>query len=558
MFKSIVIVALLLNGSLSPLLDTYIIEIPNTIDISNDGNFDVVIKENNLKDNQTLSICFPKQFKLSDVYGKSDIVGTIINNEIVFNSNSAKETIYYSLNNIPVGSWQGNLTMTIDLNTVAKTNVLDNPKNINNILKNIAPNIITFSNDVDDYINKYDVSSAKDESIILYNVDDSEIIISNNSDQKIICNDMTSLFANLTTLTTINNIDKLDLSECDSMEGLFENDRYLSAINGLNNLNVSNIKNMSYMFSGCSNITSVPISNWNTLNLENASYMFSKATKITSFDFVKNWNTGNLKDVSYMFTSTRGSTIDLSNWNVDNIESMEGLFKLSRFKDINLSKWNPMNCTSTKSMFESCTYLTNINNIDSLNFANVNNMSYMFSNTALTSLNLNHFNAQSVVDFSYFLYNNKKLTSLTGINNLVTKSTTNLSNMFQGCVNLQNITIDGWNTENVTDMSYFFDSNSQTLDSSIYKINGFESLNLNNLVNASHLFNKCRYLDISDLSATSLSSIKNIDYAFYGCWNINTASLENWKTFIDSSVSKNNTFSSDSGKTYGSIIPSWY
>lgn len=558
MFKSIVIVTLLLNGSLSPLLDTYIIEIPNTINISNDGNFDVVIKENNLKDNQTLSICFPKQFKLSDVYGKSDIVGTIINNEIVFNSNSTKETIYYSLNNIPVGSWQGNLTMTIDLNTVAKTNVLDNPKNINNILKNIAPNIISFSNDVDDYFDKYDISLAKDGSIILYNIDDSEIIISNNSDQKIICNDMTSLFANLTTLTTINNIDKLDLSECDSMEGLFENDRYLSAINGLNNLNVSNIKNMSYMFSGCSNITSVPISNWNTLNLENTSYMFSKATKITSFDFVKNWKTGNLKDVSYMFTSTRGSTIDLSNWNVDNIESMEGLFKLSRFKDINLSKWNPMNCTSTKSMFESCTYLTNINNIDSLNFANVNNMSYMFSNTALTSLNLNHFNAQSVVNFSYFLYNNKKLTNLTGINNLVTESATNLSNMFQGCVNLQNITIDGWNTENVTDMSYFFDSNSQTLDSSIYKINGFESLNLNNLVNASHLFNKCRYLDISDLSATSLSSIKNIDYAFYGCWNINTASLENWKTYIDSSVSKNNTFSSDSGKTYGSIIPSWY
>lgn len=558
MFKSIVIVALLLNGSLSPLLDTYIIEIPNTINISNDGNFDVVIKENNLKDNQTLSICFPKQFKLSDVYGKSDIVGTIINNEIVFNSNSAKETIYYSLNNIPVGSWQGNLTMTIDLNTVAKTNVLDNPENINNILKNIAPNIITFSNDVDDYINKYDVSLAKDESIILYNVDDSEIIISNNSDQKIICNDMTSLFANLTTLTTINNIDKLDLSECNSMEGLFENDRYLSAINGLNNLNVSNIKNMSYMFSGCSNITSVPISNWNTLNLENTSYMFSKATKITSFDFVKNWNTGNLKDVSYMFTSTRGSTIDLSNWNVDNIESMEGLFKLSRFKDIDLSSWNPISCISTKSMFESCTYLTNINNIDSLNFANVNNMSYMFSNTALTSLNLNHFNAQSVVNFSYFLYNNKKLTNLTGINNLVTESATNLSNMFQGCVNLQNITIDGWNTENVTDMSYFFDPNSQTLDSSIYKINGFESLNLNNLVNASHLFNKCRYLDISDLSTISLSSIKNIDYAFYGCWNINTASLENWKTYIDGSVSRNNTFSSDSGKTYGSIIPSWY
>ena len=41
---------------------------------------------------------------------------------------------------------------------------------------------------------------------------------------------------------------------------------------------------MSYMFSGCSSLTSLNLSNFNTNNVNNMSFMFSKCSSLTSLN----------------------------------------------------------------------------------------------------------------------------------------------------------------------------------------------------------------------------------------------------------------------------------
>ena len=63
-----------------------------------------------------------------------------------------------------------------------------------------------------------------------------------------------------------------------------------------------NVKNISYMFSGCSSLSSLPdISNWNTNNVTNMSSMFYGCSSLSSLPDISNWNTNNVTNMSYLF-----------------------------------------------------------------------------------------------------------------------------------------------------------------------------------------------------------------------------------------------------------------
>ena len=59
---------------------------------------------------------------------------------------------------------------------------------------------------------------------------------------------------------------------------------------------------MSYMFYGCSSLTSLSdISKWNINNVTNMSYMFYGCSSLTSLFDISKWNTNNVTNMSYMF-----------------------------------------------------------------------------------------------------------------------------------------------------------------------------------------------------------------------------------------------------------------
>ena len=92
---------------------------------------------------------------------------------------------------------------------------------------------------------------------------------------------------------------------------------------------IDKISDMSYMFSGCSSLSSLPdISNWNTNNANNMSGMFYECKSLSSLPDISNWNTNNIKDISDMFygCSLLLSLPDISKWNTNNVTDMNRMF----------------------------------------------------------------------------------------------------------------------------------------------------------------------------------------------------------------------------------------
>ena len=89
-------------------------------------------------------------------------------------------------------------------------------------------------------------------------------------------------------------------------------------------------------------------------------------------------------------------------------------------------------------MFYNCTALTSLD-LQHFNTQNVTDMSWMFYNcTALTSLDLQHFNTKKVTDMSSMFYNCTALTSL-DLQHFNTKKVTDMYEMFSGCAALTTI-----------------------------------------------------------------------------------------------------------------------
>ena len=120
---------------------------------------------------------------------------------------------------------------------------------------------------------------------------------------------------------------------------------------------------------------------------------------------------------------------------------------------------NTENVTDMSGMFWGCTALTTLD-VSHFDTKNVTSMSYMFSNCfALTTLNVSNFNTQNVTNMYYMFSDCTALTTL-DVSHFDTQNVTNMSNMFSGCKALTTLDVSNFDTKNVTDMSWMFSFNS--------------------------------------------------------------------------------------------------
>ena len=106
---------------------------------------------------------------------------------------------------------------------------------------------------------------------------------------------------------------------------------------------INNVTNMSFMFYGCSLLSSLPdISKWNTSNVTNMSNMFNGCSSLSSLPDISKWITNNVTNnvtnMSYMFSgcSSLSSLPDISKWNTNNVTYIIQMF--SGCSNIILSK----------------------------------------------------------------------------------------------------------------------------------------------------------------------------------------------------------------------------
>ena len=192
----------------------------------------------------------------------------------------------------------------------------------------------------------------------------------------------------------------------------FRNCEKLTQIEGFEHLNTEEVTDMSWMFMGCSRLTSLDVSHFNTQKVTNMEQMFNRCSGLTSLD-VSNFNTENVTNMTSIFFGCSGLTsLDVSHFNTEKVTDMS--------------------C-----MFYECDKLTSLD-VSHFNTGNVTNMGFMFFNcSALTLLDLTNFNTAKVVDMGGMLILCSVLTTIYVSDKFVTTNVTERGSMFYGCTSLK-------------------------------------------------------------------------------------------------------------------------
>ena len=241
---------------------------------------------------------------------------------------------------------------------------------------------------------------------------------------------------------------------------------------------MENVTSTSMMFYDCSSLNKLTLpKKVSSRKLELMSYMFKGCSALTSID-LSGWNVENVIDMQQLFYDCSNlKDVNLSGWNVENVKNMELLFGYcSNLKDVNLSGWNPKSLPGILTIFKECTSLESIN-LSGWNLDNMGTISGMFKDCA-----------------------NLKTADLSGWK---TPNLYSVQGLFAGCKNLTSANLSGWDVSRLTYMPSFQDCESlETLD-----LSGW---NLNNATIDTMAFYKCNSLKTVRMAGCSQKTIDKI------------------------------------------------
>lgn len=121
---------------------------------------------------------------------------------------------------------------------------------------------------------------------------------------------------------------------------LFNQFHNLESIEGLEYFDTSEVVYMNWMFSECSQLTSLDLSTFDTSNVEDFSWMFRFASKITDLN-VSSFNTKNAQDMSGMFKGISVSSLNLSSFDTSNVKKMyQMFFNMEKLTQLDIRHFN--------------------------------------------------------------------------------------------------------------------------------------------------------------------------------------------------------------------------
>ena len=318
---------------------------------------------------------------------------------------------------------------------------------------------------ISDTTKAWDVSSAGDQSIVAWFVEDENTngtyVIHIGSEGGVLANaDSSYLFANI---------------------GSSENCKSTVTIANLSLLDVSTVTNMNYMFknTGKQAMTELDLgTNFSTGSATTMVGMFQGAgyNAMTTLTLGDLFVTPKVTDMNNMFNETGYKalkSLNLSTFNTANVTDMQRMFSSTGHDSMTTltlgSNFNTVKVTNMMGMFENCGYgsMTALNLGGAFDTGKVTNMSYMFAGAghdSMTALTLgSSFNTVKVTDMSYMFQNTGAgvMTELTLGSNFNTSAVTNMSYMFNGTgsSSMQSLVLGGYfYTSNVTDMTSMFEA----------------------------------------------------------------------------------------------------
>lgn len=333
------------------------------------------------------------------------------------------------------------------------------------------------------------------------------------------------MFKNTNNLETITLPSVFNTSNITDMSSLFENNSKLSTINNLANLDTTNVTNMSRMFAGdyylpIQNI----ISNLRANKVENTSYMFYGTNASTSAVFPTSFNTENLTDMSYMFLNFYTSNLDISNFKLGNVTSMEGTFS----------------ATAKNNTIGSITWPSG-----QINMPHLTTMRALFKfNASLNKIVLPILKTPALTDTSYMFYGIGKIDKIDNINSLDTANVTTMEGMFayndSGLMKGENVKFE-FNTSKVKNMSQMFKN-------SYINYLDLSSFDTRSLVTAASMFDYT-WLKVIDLTNWDTRNLEDVTSMFYdSTWLVTIYASE---SFVTTKVTASNNIFYNVTKDYG-------
>ena len=240
---------------------------------------------------------------------------------------------------------------------------------------------------------------------------------------------------------------------------------YADSITFNSNVNSKNVTNMSYMF--VSSAWTINLKNLDTSNVTNMEGMFCKKLLYNAIDGLDYpYYTGKAKEKLLRFYYNNDYENgygdgyvriinDLNTLNVSKVTNMSYLFSSSAYTQINLSKWNTSKVTNMEGMFEA-TYAGS-SNLNGLKTSNVTNMRYMFWGSNLISTAIENFDTSKVTDMAYMLAS--KYVGALNLSKWNTSKVTKMNSMFFNKYSDSKFTkldLSGWDTSKVTNMESMF------------------------------------------------------------------------------------------------------
>lgn len=340
-------------------------------------------------------------------------------------------------------------------------------------------------------------------------------------------------FRNTKSLGQVNFSDWI-IDEAEDTQSMFEGSGISQVI--LNNATFAKTKNTTNMFKDTqsSSLIQLPNAIFDETSDAHAMFMNTASSKIllNKATFAKSTDAGSMFEKipltefdlsSATFASTTNFnnffkesgyytlTVNLPKLSLASAENLSSMFQKSEIGKLNLNS-SPMggnHITDMSSMFQDCASLEEID-LHNITTGPLENIASMFKHLpyikkiALPSI----FNTANVTDFSYFLSDSIKLTTLENGDKIKLASATNTGHMFYNLPSLDlKDFIEHIESENITDASYMF-YRTKSSQNIIFPIT-FKTHNISNMQGMFNGF-MTPSLDISNMSFNSVTTMEEM------------------------------------------------
>ena len=193
-----------------------------------------------------------------------------------------------------------------------------------------------------------------------------------------------------------------------------------------------------------------------------------------------------------------------------------------------LENWDVSNANNFSNMFSECKKLSDIRPLKKWNVSKVENFSNMFSGCSLSDIKpLEDWNVSNAINFSYMFKECSSLNDIKSLTNWNVSKVNDFSNMFSECISLNDIkSLTNWDVSKVNDFSNMFYKCSL-----LSNIKPLEKWKVSNAEDFSYMFSECKSLsDIGSLTNWDVSKAKNFSNMFRTCKQLsNLEPLKDWK-----------------------------